>query len=55
MPCYTGFALSDLAVSGGLPYQGQFSLAQISPKPLQRIPISLPPGDFVLDCKNGLT
>jgi hypothetical protein len=35
--CYTSFALSDLDVSGGLPFLlRQFSPAQISPKPLQR-------------------
>ena len=45
-PCYTGFALSDLAVSGDLPFRRQLSLAQISPKPLQRIPMSLLSGDL---------
>ena len=43
-------ALSDLDVSGGLPHQRQVRLAQISPKPLQRLSVSLPPGDFALDC-----
>ena len=32
--CYTRFALSDLVVSGGLPFpNGKFSLAQIPPSP----------------------
>jgi Arc/MetJ-type ribon-helix-helix transcriptional regulator len=30
--CYTVFALSDLAVSGGLPFRRHLCLAQISPK-----------------------
>jgi len=53
--CYTGFALSDLAVSSGLPFvSASLPGTDFSPKPLQRIPISLPPGDFALDCKHGL-
>ena len=32
-PCYTVFALSDLAVSGGLALKKQVCLAQISPSP----------------------
>jgi hypothetical protein len=31
--CYTVFALSDLAVSGGLALNKQVCLAQISPSP----------------------
>ena len=32
-PCYTVFALSDLAVSGGLPHEGNFAWHRFSPSP----------------------
>src|ERR1017187_796108 len=46
---YTGFALSDLAVSGGLAFQAKFAWHTDFPKPLQRIHLSLLPGDSALD------
>ena len=46
--CYTVFALSDLAVSGALPFEGSLPCTDF-PKPLQRGPLSLPPGDSALD------
>ena len=48
-PCYTVFALSDLAVSGGLAFNQAGLPGTDFPKPLQRIPMSLLPGDSALD------
>src|SRR5580692_2957132 len=45
-PCYTGATLSDLDVSGGLPFNQASLPCTDFPKPLQRNHISLPPGDL---------
>jgi hypothetical protein len=53
--CYTVVALSDLAVSSGLPaVWASLPGTDFSPKPLERLPISLPPGDFASDREDGL-
>jgi hypothetical protein len=45
---YTGFTLSDLDASCDLALeQGQSTWHRFSPKPLQRVPISLLPGDYI--------
>jgi hypothetical protein len=51
---YTGFALSDLVVSGGWPYQGNLARHRFSQAPTAYAPKSLPPGGSVSDLKNGL-
>ena len=48
--CYTGFALSDLAVSGGLPFiPASLPGTDFPPSPYSVYLISLPPGDIALD------
>ena len=44
---YNGFTLSDLDASGDSASNRPVNLAQISPKPLQRVPIGLLPGGQV--------
>ena len=44
---YNGFTLSDLEASDDLSQNGAGQPGKISPKPLQRVPIGLLPGDYI--------